>query len=448
MVFEPKTKMSNSHPYRDAPKASFWSSFASDQFSTLKLAPTLPNRLQPGAKVASAGSCFAANMVPHLEQHGFEYVREEYTRPLYKRIAAENLSYGKFSAAYGNVYTPRQLLQLLRRCTGQWTPLEDRWVEKDKIVDPFRPGLRYYARNHREFDLVTSQHLRAVRRAFEAADVFVFTLGLTEAWISTLDGAVFPACPGTVAGTFDPTQHQFVNFSISDVRNDLLAAIVELRRINPRVDVILTVSPVPLVATASGGHVLIATMYSKSVLRVAAEEVVRGTERVSYFPAYEIVTGPQSPRNYFLEDRRSVSKEAVDAVMAAFFAQVGTTTAGPRSGKFQTEDAIHSLSKRIVELECEEAFADPGTQAEKDPKRLRSAASLKQEAGEFEAASQLYEKLLKLDPGDNDSRLCRAECAARLGQVVLAELLLDEMLRADPSNARAKSDLVALQSKK
>ena len=318
----------------------------------------MPASLRPGAKVVSAGSCFAANMVPYLESRGFEYVREEYARPLYGRIAAENLSYAKFSAGYGNIYTARQLLQLLRRCTGQWTPVEDRWAEKDKVIDPFRPGLRYYARSHREFDLLTSQHLHAVRRAFEAADVFVFTLGLTEAWISKLDGAVFPACPGTVAGTFDPARHEFANFTVSEVRADLSAAIAELRRLNPRVDVILTVSPVPLVATADGGHVLLATTYSKSVLRVAADEVVRSTERVSYFPAYEIVTGPQAPQEFLLEDRRSVSKAAVDTVMAAFFAHTGTAAPMSRTAASETEAAIHALSKRIVEFECEEAFAD------------------------------------------------------------------------------------------
>lgn len=485
--------MSGYNPYREVPSASFWSSFASGGFSTLDLTHTMPESLRPGAKVISAGSCFAANLVPYLEGHGLEYVREEYSRPLYARIAPENLSYAKFSAGYGNIYTARQLLQLLRRCTGQWTPVEDRWTEKDKVIDPFRPGLRYYARNQREFELLTAQHLRAVRRAFEAADVFVFTLGLTEAWISTLDGAVFPACPGTVAGTFAPARHQFANFTVSEVRADLSAAIAQLRCINPRVDVILTVSPVPLVATAGGGHVLVATTYSKSVLRVAADEVMRSSERVSYFPAYEIVTGPQAPQDFFLEDRRSVSKAAVDTVMAAFFAHIGTAAPMPRTAAPQTEAAIRALSKRIVEFECEEAFADTGTQTkptsaketapaqdnvtedattrvqhavrcveqdrteearilalkalELDPHHraaLRLAAELHKHAGRLEAASDFYAQLLRLDPKDNDSRLCRAECAALLGHHVLAELLIEEVIDADPDNAKAKALLAAL----
>jgi hypothetical protein len=37
--------------------------------------------------------------------------------------------------------------------------------------------------------------------------------------------------------------------------------------------IVLTVSPVPLVATVTGSHVVPATIYSKSVLRIAAQEI-------------------------------------------------------------------------------------------------------------------------------------------------------------------------------
>ncbi len=39
-------------------------------------------------------------------------------------------------------------------------------------------------------------HLAAVRRMFEESHLFIFTVGLTEIWESTVDGAVFPVAPG------------------------------------------------------------------------------------------------------------------------------------------------------------------------------------------------------------------------------------------------------------
>jgi hypothetical protein len=72
---------------------------------------------------------------------------------------------------------------------------------------------------------------------------------------------------------------------------DMSAFIGSLREVNPKAKVILTVSPVPLFATAVDRHVLVSTTYSKSVLRVAAQALVESYDYVFYFPAYEIVAG-------------------------------------------------------------------------------------------------------------------------------------------------------------
>jgi hypothetical protein len=150
--------------------------------------------------------------------------------------------------------------------------------------------------------------------------VLVFTLGLTETWASRLDGAAYPTCPGTVGGVYDEAKYQFVQQSVSEIVADMRGALWVVRMWNPDIRVILTVSPVPLAATAAGGHVLPATIYSKSVLRVAAQTLADEVEGVRYFPAYEIITGPQAPKEYFEEDRRSVTPEGVGAVMGVFLA--------------------------------------------------------------------------------------------------------------------------------
>lgn len=317
------------HPYSTLPARAFWSRAVSRDFAASDVGARGQVLVCAGEKVVSAGSCFASNLVPYLEGAGFTYLRTETVHPSFRDIAPENLGYGKFSAAYGNIYTVRQLLQLVRRAVGAFHPVEDRWRSADAVVDPFRPGLRYKARSDREFDLLTRKHLDAVRAAFVQADVLIFTLGLTEGWVSRLDGAVFPACPGTVAGDYDPQRHAFLNFGVADLATDLDALVAELRSVNPRLRLVLTVSPVPLVATASGEHVLAATTYSKSVLRVAAEHAVRNNRGVSYFPAYEIVTGPQAPHDFYEPDRRNVSKAAIDVVMAAFLAKCEGASAAP-----------------------------------------------------------------------------------------------------------------------
>ena len=91
-----------------------------------------------------------------------------------------------------------------------------------------------------------------------------------------------------------------------------------LRDWNKNAKIILTVSPVPLAATASGRHVLEATTYSKSVLRVACSEAAAQRPDVVYFPAYEIITGAFSRGSYFAADLRTVTEAGIDHVMNAF----------------------------------------------------------------------------------------------------------------------------------
>jgi hypothetical protein len=363
------------HPYKSAPDRAFWKRAFTPGWETSSLTDG-PPLIRQGEKVASAGSCFAANIVPFLERAGFDYVRRDVAPAVFADVAADNFNYSRFSAAYGNIYTARQAAQMFRRALGRFRPAEDRWVVADDlVVDPFRPGLKYPATSNREFDLLTGQHLTNVLDAVRAADVFVFTLGLTEAWVSSRDGAVFPACPGTIAGTFDPARHLFHNFSAREVTQDLEDLIDLVREVHPQIRVVLTVSPVPLVATATEQHVLAATIYSKSVLRVAAGDVARIKPDVTYFPAYEIVTGPQAPFEFFEADRREPSAAAISAVMRAFLsrcetdcsADVGDAGApqvelpsrpndhpGPDSA---TDDFARHMSALIVEAQCEEAAA-------------------------------------------------------------------------------------------
>jgi hypothetical protein len=347
-----------SHPYRTAPERAFWARSVSAGFDPAgMLAPGSP-LLRKDDRIVSAGSCFAANIVPALEKAGFTYLRAEPMHPAFADLPEERFGYCRYSAAYGNIYTARQLRQLLERALGLFAPAEDRWLVPTAVVDPFRPGLRYPARSEREFDLLTAQHLARTRQAFAAATVFIFTLGLTEAWNSRLDGAVFPACPGTIAGSFDPQRHEFTNFGVAETVADLRSFVRLLRSISPGVRVILTVSPVPLVATATDDHVVTASTYSKSVLRVAAGDLALSEPGVIYFPAYEIVTGPQAPDSFFEADRRNVSAAGIACVVAALLAHCAAPSA-PIAAPPQ-EGASIRLSQRVSEAECEEAAADTG----------------------------------------------------------------------------------------
>lgn len=272
-------------------------------------------------------------------------------------------NYGLFSARYGNIYTARQLMQLFDRAYGRFQPAEDFWEKRAGVfVDPFRPTTQpggYVSREEAAAD--RAQHLAAVRTMFETLDIFIFTLGLTECWRSVDDGAVFPVCPGVEGGSFDPERYEFYNQPVEDVIADLAAFRDALAEVNPRAEIILTVSPVPLVATAEPGqNVLSATTYSKSVLRVAAETLRRRFPNVHYFPSYELITGAFNRGRYYGADLRNVVESGVSHVMRLFMAHATADVQrkpGAERGK-SAADRHRKVAKALVEVECDEVALD------------------------------------------------------------------------------------------
>ena len=363
------------HPYKSAPPHTSWRKGVGEP-NPRDVDPVVNFGIQIGrkSKVATAGSCFAQHIARHLKKSGFNYYVTEPGHPVLPESVREANGYGLFSARYGNIYTARQLLQLFQRAYGLYQPIEDCWKEtEDVFLDPFRPSSQPGGFiSELEMRVDREQHLAAVRQMFETLDVFVFTLGLTEHWMSRVDGAVFPICPGVAGGEFDESRHAFANATVEDVVSDLSSFLLHLARVNPKAEVILTVSPVPLAATARRDqHVLTATTYSKSVLRVAAETLVSRFGHVHYFPSYEIITGSFSRGAYYADDLRNVVEDGVSHVMELFMkhATVGSAIEesseeapvqiGASEISAQRRRDHHSVAARFVEVECDEAGLDP-----------------------------------------------------------------------------------------
>lgn len=356
-------------PYSGLPAHCFWRK-AHDVAEPGDIDPVVAGkfRIAPGDRLATAGSCFAQHLSAHLKSAGYNYFVTETAHDLVADSAA-GYNYGVFSARYGNIYTAAQFRQLFDRAYGKFAPEDQMWTGEDgHYYDPFRPAIQPEGFASRaEFDADRRQHFAAVRRLFNRSKVFIFTLGLTEAWRSRRDGAVYPLCPGVAAGRFDAERHAFVNFTVAEIVEDLGYVIRNARRRNPGLKFILTVSPVPLIATALDRSVITSTIYSKSVLRVAAEQLAESFEDVAYFPSYEIITGPAARGRYFAADCREVLPEGVAHVMRLFMRHYaeGTAESSPdmsrhprrRMGFRQT---LRDAEKRM-QVVCDEDVLDAAT---------------------------------------------------------------------------------------
>lgn len=308
------------HPYRGLPNHQYWRHAVERQDDWLAVDPIVETdktlKLYTDTKVATAGSCFAQHIARSLLKQGFHYLLAE-TPPAGQE---NNPIYQEFSAAYGNVYTVAQLHQLMQRAYGIFRPDVACWQNSEgRFVDPFRPSIREGGfETAEEFLADQNSHLKAVRRVFEECDVFIFTLGLTEGWYAKTDGAAIPIVPAAVGCEHYGHWYEFRNARVSEMTASLSLFLKDLRLVNPNVKVILTVSPVSLIATYIQQNVVLSNTYSKAALRVVAEEIVQSHPYVSYFPSYEIISSHPSKSMFFAEDFRSVRPEGVEHVMRIF----------------------------------------------------------------------------------------------------------------------------------
>jgi hypothetical protein len=267
------------------------------------------NFIDQKTPIGSAGSCFAVEIAHKLQSEGYHYVITE------PHLNAKN-SYSNSCARWGIIFNTPSFRQLVERAFAVkplpnlvWSRATATGVE---YLDPYREDIAFADLTAYEID--QEQHVRAAREALMKAKVFVLTLGVNEVWKLKSDGSVFSRAPWRIASSLV----ERTVMSVEDNVKELEAMLNVWRKFNPEIQLVISVSPVPLHATFRGEdhHVVSANALSKSTLRVAAETFVKRNTGVYYFPSYETVM--YCTQNAWEPDQRHVSREAVSNVMKLF----------------------------------------------------------------------------------------------------------------------------------
>ncbi|QLC26660.1 GSCFA domain-containing protein [Parasphingopyxis algicola] len=262
-----------------------------------------PFQLQPGEKIFTIGSCFARHVEGELVNRGFEIpMRDLFRKGAFEGLAPEIVNnfgtpsiYNEFAWAFGE--------QAFDEDKAIVEVGKDRFVDLH-MVNSIRPG---------PFDEVLARRkgLLSATRSLADCRVLIMTLGLAEVWWDEeaqtyLNTAPLPTVLNAAADRFSLHVLDFAEC------HDYLKRALDIAFAHGRDDlrVILTVSPVPMMATHRRTDVITANSYSKSVLRTVAEHIVQADDRISYFPSYETVT-LSDRRLAWMDDLVHVSKEMV-----------------------------------------------------------------------------------------------------------------------------------------
>lgn len=180
--------------------------------------------------------------------------------------------------------------------------------------------------------------------AFKEAGAFVFTIGLAEVWQDRETGSVF--WRGIPNEIFDANRHVFRLSTVDENAANLRQTIALIRQLNPTAPIVLTLSPVPLLATFREISCLTADCVSKSVLRVALDQVMADARpNVYYWPSFEIVKWVGASLAWpSYQTPRDPSRVLVNAIINEFLAA------------YYVPDALARMKQRIAEAP---AAADP-----------------------------------------------------------------------------------------
>ena len=259
------------------------------------------NRSEP---IFTIGSCFARNIEKQLITEGYKVAASSYDVPLDLRFKADpdalmnryviSSIANELLWGFGRPFKMRNLVHM--GDGDQWfDPHLHPLVAPAPLVEVLgrRKGISEYMAKAKE------------------ARVFIMTLGLAEAWYDTQSHLYLNAVPPTQAREAHPDRFEFHLLDYGQILEKLeLVHGLLAQHGRPDFRMLVTVSPVAMNTTFTGGDVLVANTYSKAVQRAAVEAFVRSHDNVDYFPSFESVT-LSDRRRAWRDDQAHASDEIV-----------------------------------------------------------------------------------------------------------------------------------------
>jgi hypothetical protein len=205
--------------------------------------------IRPDTVFMTFGSCFAENLAIHLRKLGYKVNSE---------IIGEEVN---------STYANRYLLK---------------WIEHGPVDAPTRTMEETYGPSMRE----------RFRDMIAQSDAVVLTLGVAPCFFDDAGEFVFLSSRSRTGLGFLQSQMTMRTTTVAEnVENvhAIIDAVMRLSGRRPRI--VLTVSPVPLLATTELDSAVIADCLSKSTLRLACNQIVeeRAADGAIYWPSFEIV---------------------------------------------------------------------------------------------------------------------------------------------------------------
>ncbi len=246
----------------------------------------LPRRLGLHSRIVTIGSCFANVMGNRLANHKLNVLNNP----------------------FGTIFNPVSMAKLLTMALNGTAPDENRYVERDGTWFHYDFHSSHWANTRADLRETLLRRLAETADAIRQADFLLLTFGsaLVHRHIET--GKVVASCHKMPGAFFEKYLYQY-----DYLLDDLKRLLKTLRKANPTLTVLLTVSPV-----RHTRDTLPLNQVSKSTLRVVAHELTVWHDWVQYVPAYELMIDDLRDYRFYEADMIHPNAQAHDYIFGKF----------------------------------------------------------------------------------------------------------------------------------
>jgi len=237
-------------------------------------------------KVFSVGSCFAQHMADRLLHYKFSCT----------------------SNPYGTLFHPIPLLQNLTNALKGSEINQELFLEREDAFFHYSCHSSIWADSKEELKNKLQGLQLSVAKDLKESKLLILTFGTSFLYQLAGSGKVVANCHKQPKITFSKGMS-----NPQEIQTVFQSFYVELKKKNPEIQILLTVSPVRHIR--DGVH---QNNVSKSALLLACEEIQNTFDDVHYFPAYEIVLDELRDYRFFEKDRVHPNEEARDYVWNKF----------------------------------------------------------------------------------------------------------------------------------
>ena len=253
----------------------------------IQVAPTdLQLSLQD--KVLTMGSCFAEVIGNKLKQNKVDVL----VNP------------------FGTIFNPFSVCLLLQAAAGKAYDFEQHLVEQNGIWYAYDLHSSLSSPDKKLLLQQIHERVQRTKEQLQQASLLIITLGTAVAYQLHHSGKVVANCHKLPARNFERVLLR------TEEMVQVFAQTQELlRQINPKLTVLLTVSPVRHIK-----ETLTTNSVSKATLRVLCHQLDETHDKVQYFPAYEIMMDDLRDYRFYKQDMLHPTEVAEDYIWQKFVA--------------------------------------------------------------------------------------------------------------------------------